>query len=376
MTPLIPANSSRSRDIRFDILKVIGLLLIILAHTKPPQLISLLREFDVPLMVISSGTLFYYSSRNKQFSISDYLKKRIPRLLAPVWLFLAFLFTSVYFADLVTKSNYHFSLEQVSYAFLLIDKINYIWIIRVFILIAILAPFLLKLYIKLGSERHFLLVLAASYVFNELIFRPLINLNNSSELFNIIRGQFLYYIIPYGCLFGFGIVLTKMDKKLFTLVSRIFFTLSLFVITIYYSSFGKTIVRDLHGINNDYKFPPEPQYLYYGIFISIVLYYFVSYLLTNDNWSIIVQKNWLLKLIIFISSSTLWIYLWHIFFISFWHRISYKYSFMQNFMIFFIALTVASILTTYLQKKLVSSIINNSQFGQNNFKLLTTLFLR
>ncbi|HEY9596666.1 MAG TPA: acyltransferase [Cyanophyceae cyanobacterium] len=376
MTTVRPTNSSKNRDIRFDILKVIGLLLIILAHTKPPQLISLLREFDVPLMVISSGTLFYYSSHNKPFSLIDYLKKRIPRLLAPVWLFLAFFFTSVSLTDLITRSRYHYSLEQVFYAFLLIDKINYIWIIRVFIMIAILAPFLLKFYIKLGSERRFLLALVACYIFNELIVRPLLNLSNSIELFNLIRGQFLYYIIPYGFLFGFGIILTKMDRKLFKLVSICFFTLSLFVIGIYYYYFGDNLVMYLYEINNDYKFPPSPQYIYYGTFISIVLYYLVSRLLSNNNWSIFIQKSWLLKLIIFISSSTLWIYLWHIFFISFWTRISYKYSIMKNFMVFFIVLTVASILATYLQKKLVSSIINNTQFGQNHSKLLTTLFLR
>jgi fucose 4-O-acetylase-like acetyltransferase len=55
----------QSRDIRFDILKVIGLFCIILAHVSPPSLIFQLRNFDVPLMVMISGSVFYLSSFKK-----------------------------------------------------------------------------------------------------------------------------------------------------------------------------------------------------------------------------------------------------------------------------------------------------------------------
>ncbi|MDY7013155.1 MAG: hypothetical protein SVX43_06045 [Cyanobacteriota bacterium] len=63
------------RDIRLDVLKTIGIILIILAHTNPPIWIHQIRNFDVPLMVLLSGTLFYSSSSKSQdYSFWKYWK--------------------------------------------------------------------------------------------------------------------------------------------------------------------------------------------------------------------------------------------------------------------------------------------------------------
>jgi fucose 4-O-acetylase-like acetyltransferase len=58
-------NHQFTRDIRLDILKTIEILCIILAHSQPPLWIYQVRNFDVPLMVMVSGTLFAYSSNKK-----------------------------------------------------------------------------------------------------------------------------------------------------------------------------------------------------------------------------------------------------------------------------------------------------------------------
>ncbi|SFK21637.1 hypothetical protein SAMN04488079_106193 [Methylophaga sulfidovorans] len=43
------------RDHRIDLLRFIGLSMIIFAHVGPPSILFQLRNFDVPLMVLISG---------------------------------------------------------------------------------------------------------------------------------------------------------------------------------------------------------------------------------------------------------------------------------------------------------------------------------
>jgi fucose 4-O-acetylase-like acetyltransferase len=57
-------ESLNNRDLRIDILRVAGLLLIILAHVSPPFLLFQFRTFDVPLMVFVSG-LSYLAAGKK-----------------------------------------------------------------------------------------------------------------------------------------------------------------------------------------------------------------------------------------------------------------------------------------------------------------------
>jgi fucose 4-O-acetylase-like acetyltransferase len=48
----------KSRDIEVDVLRSIGILLIILAHIKAPLMPTVIRCFDVPLMVFVSGLCY------------------------------------------------------------------------------------------------------------------------------------------------------------------------------------------------------------------------------------------------------------------------------------------------------------------------------
>ncbi len=148
-----------TRDIRFDVLKAIGLLAIILAHVNPPTVLYQFRNFDVPLMVIASGALLSYTNIKKQPSYFNYLKKRIPRLLAPTWLFLTF-----YFA-IFTLAGENFTQEKIIGTFEL--TIGYVWIIRIFLIIAIVAPLILKMSYAL-TKTHFLGVLLAVYLLQEV----------------------------------------------------------------------------------------------------------------------------------------------------------------------------------------------------------------
>lgn len=76
---------------QIDLLKAIGLLLIILAHAKPGFFIMQLRIFDVALMVLVSGYLAQ-ASYTRSKSLAEYYKKRVIRLYMPTFCFLTFFF--------------------------------------------------------------------------------------------------------------------------------------------------------------------------------------------------------------------------------------------------------------------------------------------
>ena len=47
----------KERNVSIDILKMIGILFVILAHVSPPGIVTQIRSFDVPLLVIISAML-------------------------------------------------------------------------------------------------------------------------------------------------------------------------------------------------------------------------------------------------------------------------------------------------------------------------------
>lgn len=76
------------REKYIDVLKVIGLLGIILAHVQPPEVLFQLRNFDVVLMILVSAYLGLQSKKSEK--LISYLIKRFKRLVIPTWIFISF----------------------------------------------------------------------------------------------------------------------------------------------------------------------------------------------------------------------------------------------------------------------------------------------
>ena len=131
----------KERDPNIDVLRFIGLSLIILAHVSPPILILNIRCFDVPLMVFISGLTCY--KKNVSFSW-NYLQHRFARLVFPVWIFLSIYFTPIILLKFI-GIDLGLKFQHVWGSYLLLNGIGYVWIIRVFLLIALLTPLLIKI---------------------------------------------------------------------------------------------------------------------------------------------------------------------------------------------------------------------------------------
>ena len=132
------------RDITIDILKTIGILMIILAHTNPPDIIVQFRSFDVPLLIIISG-LLGAQSYSKKKSGFKYFIKRITRLALPVWIFLTIFIVISFVSKIIGLDICILNLKTIMRSYLLLDGIGYVWIVRVYILCAIMLPLLIKI---------------------------------------------------------------------------------------------------------------------------------------------------------------------------------------------------------------------------------------
>lgn len=367
MADIADQSSQPSRDLRFDYLKVIGLLSIVLAHTEPGDIIDQIRNFDVPLMVMVSGALFSYCAQNKRYSFKEYVKQRFWRLMAPVWSFFIFYFSFAALNSWMREKDYPYDWLDILGTFSTIDGIGYVWVIRVFLMIAVLSPWLLTLSQSIFINRKKVYRAIGIFLLYECIATVVENWDKSEIYQNIaivpgtlfyiaekiLIGKILFYAIAYSFVFLIGIWLRDLSRKSALIVSGVFGAISL-ILGLYYSLNEGEFIR-----TQDYKYPPQLYYLSYALFIAILLYLGIDYLQRKQKLS----NRYVNQFIVFISSSSLWIYLWHIFFL--------EYS-AKNFP----NIVVLSIGATYLQKKVVSQIVDLTQWGRQNANLLKVLFLR
>ncbi len=197
--------SLKTRDTKIDLLRFIGVALVILCHVAPPQAIGAIRSFDVPLLVMISGVSFTMSYHELPYG--KYVVKRFKRLVLPVWVFLAIYIPAEDLMRFVLNKEL-IPTGMVLSSFALIEGISYVWIFRVYFLMALISPLLLKLSEKLGTTR-FLALLAVIYPLYELMTGFV--MRQSSLVFQAFE-LIVIYAIGYGFICAVGIVLRKLGR--------------------------------------------------------------------------------------------------------------------------------------------------------------------
>ncbi|NEP91195.1 MAG: acyltransferase [Okeania sp. SIO2C2] len=385
----------KQQDIRFDILKSIGIICIVLAHTMPRDILLFqLRNFDVPLMVLVSGSLFYLSSKKANISYTKYLKKRLFRLVPPVWLFLTLFFLLTYLTSQVMGIEYQYSLQQIVNTYLCIDfklyGVWYTWIIRVFALISLIAPLILGLWQRFTNKMGFFLIILGIYSGYELLYKVLgyknsFNILKNSNInpfiqqliisiYHISINQILFYVLPYGCLFGLGILAINLNRK--DLLKMLLFFLGIFITLSILYSLNSSSLLDVFDFQK-YKYPPRIYYIAYSLVIWASLYLSLTEFLELDK---IDDSNPLkynfARLFVFISSSTMWIYLWHILVLHYWSIVLHLFQIPNSTFLSFTIVFSLSVIITALQKFLIANLIRRTVFGTNYSSLLTTFFMK
>ena len=322
-----------TRNITIDILKTLGIILVILAHTNPPTFIFQLRNFDVVLLVILSGSLAI-KSYNKSKNFKKYFEKRILRLAIPVIVMLSAFFGGGRVLCTILNKEFPFSFKKLIFSFFLLDVIGYVWIIRVYILCALSIPIIEKIKKSLSTKEYYLFIISL-YILYEILYYFIGNNN-------LFLKYIVYYIIPYGFLCSFiGIELNRWNNKTILIISMILIII-----------FGITATIKISNLNtfvttNEAKYPARLYYLSYAIGMSLLCYYFV------DRKNIFnIKRIFNNSKIVFISGHTMWIYLWHIIYIFIINFIKLNLFWLFEFLI----ILLMSIFTTYLQSKVVNKI--------------------
>lgn len=319
------------RNMTVDAMRCFGLLLIILAHVSPPDTLFQIRTFDVPMMVFISG-MSYFLSQKKSVNVINYTISRFKRLVLPVWSFFTLFFIFIYifrpsgFSELL-------SLKMIVSTFML-NGFGYVWIIRVFLIIAILSPLYVFFTSKMNgysvSVMAFVMVLVSTIA-------SMVDYYSQGKLI----GHFIYDVIfpavSYGAVFIVGykfLTFSKIEKT---------FLFLLFLITVSaYFAHNYIVLNEVKGFQ-EYKYPPTMYYISFSFVMIMIVNYFFDFFLKTRK---------LPKLILDVSSNTIWIYLWHIPVVEFFHRNNLAVDFTLKYTLAVILSISIALVQVFLIRKL------------------------
>ena len=301
-----------------DFLKAFGLAAIIIAHANPPSILFAFRSFDVPLMVILSSYLArksYRKYKDTNDGILNYYKTRFARLVFPTWLFLIIYFIVV---GLVVKDARSFDYYLKSFLLIML----------IYLYSALLVPVIERI----GFSIRAVVVIILFYLAYEILYHFQIGTNNM-----FVETTF-YYIIPYGLLTCIGYNLEKIKRK--KLIIFIAANLIIFIATALYLHAKTGNFQQVQA----YKYPPRLYYLSYGIFCSLSL----MTICKNKRY----EKYFNNKIIQYISSHSMWIYLWHILTLSTYEKLHLP----ENWILKFLAVSISAILIVILVNKFLDKL--------------------
>ncbi len=333
----------QQRNFPIDVLRTIGILAIMLAHMPPPFFIQQVRSFDVPLMVILSGFVFRYRSASvpRRFDAKAYIKKRFVRLIVPVWIFFSFFFVLVYAGSLITTIEFPFTMQQILETYVLWNGIGFVWILRIFFLIALFGPLWLRIMEKISHKFITLVLLFVGY---QLFFpfyteHLMIHIN----LRQFLNGT-LFFLIPYLLFFTFGFYFKNLSYKQAWGIIGV--SAALLVAEYVSRSLGSEPLLNLQA----YKYPPQQFYVYYAVGIS-------TFLLNHLRYIDLLRQHLVRRVIHFVGSSTLWIYFWHIPITLFLHEMGFDRIGLK-----YVIVVAGALFVTWMQQRCIYFFIKKYQW--------------
>lgn len=322
------------RDKSIDVLRAIALIGLVIIHIAPPSLVvKELRSFDVPMMVFLSGVSFMMSS-SKDSSYASYVVKRFQRIIVPTWIFLLIYYFAIIGGTIILGKQIHFDilLPQILRNFSLMTS-WYPWVMRLFFIIALLAPLFSSIVNRLNSKQ-FVTIFLVLLLVNEV----LIDLTCT----NIVKNDWRVIIemnLPYLLVFYVGTRLKRMCNKEIAIWALLSMVVSVGIAVFLYATSGDYISLQV------YKYPPRLYYLSYGFACIFGLW------LIRDKIVNILKRVQLFNLFCFIGRHTLWIYLWHIVFVL---TVNEK---INSSLIRLIIVISGAIVITYIQTFLLNKIL-------------------
>lgn len=203
--------------------------------------------------------------------------------------------------------------------------LGFMWVIWVYLVCACMIPFISNIKINKKSVS----IIIAIYVCFELFSKT-----------KLPENRFMYMsiftIIPYGCMALLGYNLSKIKKTIYWIIG----SFSVFVVI----AIGLYLHHGVYVQTDAYKYPAQLYYLSFAVGVSIYLYSFLrnKHLPTN-------------KMLSFISSSSLWIYLWHILAL---YAVKMFIPDDDKWLFQYVLIIIIAISITYIQNIIIDSLIH------------------
>ncbi|PEF42811.1 hypothetical protein CON22_27990 [Bacillus cereus] len=321
-----------TRDIRIDALRALAILLILLAHSNVKGVIFNIRTFDVPLMAFLLGMSFTYNNLNESYI--QYVIKRSKRLLIPTWKFLAIIFIIFYIIAYIFSINYPFSNHYIFNSLMMNTSYGYGWVMKVFFIVSILNPIILKLSNKFTRFQSSIIVFLTILFVQQILITCTKYLPDAWSYYyeQIVTIPFGYFTMAY-----LGMVLIHIENK-----KLIKWICILFLLTV-----GSFFLYGFHGLNT-FKYPPQSPYICYGLLCSIVLLF-----MTNIGGVQVMIKKYSPK-ISWLSKHSQDIYFIHAFYIFLYEFLIKKLFFqIDHWFLFYTYLLGSSIITIIIYQWII-----------------------
>ncbi len=248
----------KNRNTAYDIIKIFAVLSAMLVHFALNNSLSQMLAYSVPLLIFLSGILTS-SSKNNNYKL--YLLNRVKRIVFPSYVMICFIILARLIVFLCHKGDFY-SFDRVLQTIFLCDYgIGYIWITRIFLIIAVAKPIVSKINNIVENDCILLLIIVIALATYIAIERTL------STFHKEIWFQYSVYMIPYFVVFLLG---QRFPRRKFAPIVASTIGLIGFV--------HLSIQNGFHPSSE--KYPPELQYIFYGIFLAVVLVWLFSF--TNE----------------------------------------------------------------------------------------------
>src|SRR5690606_8405666 len=112
-------------------------------------------------------------------------------------------FFSFWIVSLILQKNYPFSTMTMVNSYNLFLGIGFVWIFKVYIILALITPFGLKLCYSAISNRRYFITLILVYLFYEIAMH--LFFNKIPDHLKEVVSQFFLIIIPFSSLYFYGL---------------------------------------------------------------------------------------------------------------------------------------------------------------------------
>jgi len=279
------------RDPYIDLLRAFGLLLLVVAHTYPPSWLATIRTFDVPLMVFISS-ICYKPLRGGYLA---YAVRRLRRIYVPVFIFLTLFFLIELGCNLIIgKPNIDMKTVAGSYLLLNNPSIGYVWIMRIFLMMALIMPILQK-WLKNARFITVCIIIFGVIGIQHILVDAVYLIDN--KMLRFVLDETLLYVFGYAPLLILGLKIQSRRKS----------EMMIFILVCLIAVIGFVWNNDMTFDPQQYKYPPQSLYLLYGLFGCAVLW-----CLRPVLSPIMTRCATVSKFFTYLSTNSMWIYLWHI----------------------------------------------------------------